>query len=304
MTDLERYHDPTPVASASPIPLTEHDLTLIERQAAILARSDLVGPLKGKPADVALVGINAHALQIPFTSGLTDLYPIEQRVSPSSRLRVGLARRAGHEVWFEESTDEAATCCLRRRGENRIHRLRYTIEQARRAKLTDKEKTWGRYPAAMLRAASARQLVNMAAQEVLLGIPNVVFDDELAARGIDVDDLEHPEDPVGSLGPGDQPSADDAPILTPSAQRRADLRQAIERLKPHQREWLFAQAKGNIPNIDGPRFQMVHVDRLNNLLGEAAQQPDPGPPPERIQQTMDQVIDAQHENDDPTRPFE
>lgn len=276
--ELELYQQP---------PLDERGLALIEREAAILAKSSLVGPaLRGKPDDVVLVGINAHALGVPLTTGITDLFPIDGRISISARLRVGLARRAGHEVWFDESTDERATCCLRRRGETRIHDLTYTIEQARTAKLATKD-NWAKHPAAMLRAAAARQLVNVAAQEVMLGIPSYISDAELEAAGVDVD-LDQPD----GLGDDWQPSPADAPIRYTSDEDKATLRQRLNDLKPHQREWLHADAR--IPGTDPPRYRLCNIAKPQMQASEAA--------------AWDAMLLAAENRvepeDDPGRPFE
>jgi hypothetical protein len=186
---LERYEEHQP---ARALPLTERDITLIERQAEILSKSSLVGPLKGQPASVALVGIKSHEMGIPFTTGISDLFPIKDQITVSARLRVGLARRAGHKVRFPETTNQACTCTLQRRGETYVEKLRITIGEVP-ATLKSKD-NWKNFPAAMLRAMTSRQLVNMAAQEVLLGIPDYITDAQLETLGVDIDELDAPDD--------------------------------------------------------------------------------------------------------------
>ena len=301
MTDVELYQPP---------PLDERGLALIERQAAVIAKSSLVGKdLRGKTDDVVLVGINAQALGVPFMTGITDLFPIEGKITISARLRVGLARRAGHEVWFDESTDEQATCCLRRRGERRIHRLTYTFAQASKAKLTGKD-NWAKHPAAMLRAAAARQLVAMAAQDVMLGIPNYVSDADLEAAGVDIDDLDTPEE----LMAGDDipPTNDVAPIQLAGEDEKKELLARIGKLKPHQREWLHAELvipgsdpdrpAFRLPSLRSVKMQRAIFDEYKALVDEAARQVKPGPSPEQIQATIEQAI-AEQTDDDPGRPF-
>jgi hypothetical protein len=280
---VERYTEP------STPPLTERGLAMIEREANVLARSDAVGNYKAKPADIVLVGITAHTVGVPITTGLSDMYVIDRRVTFSARLRVGLARRAGHKVRFPETTPQAATCTLQRFGERHVETLRITIDEV--PDMLKRKDNWRNYPAAMLRAMTARQLVNMAAQEVLLGIPNYATDEELEAEGIDVDDFDR--DDLAEPAALDAPSEDDAPVLTPSAQQRAALRADIEGLQPHQREWLMDQAKGKVPNIDGPRFQIGHMERLSELILEAAERSS-GPSSEQIQETLEQVKAAQY----------
>jgi hypothetical protein len=118
------------------------DLAQAREYAAILAKSELVPrPLQGKPEAIVLVGLLGQELGVPFVNALSEIFVIENRPSPSAQLRLGLIRRAGHEVMFLESSEERAVI----RGRRREHRndmkawvtVEWTVEQAQRAGLLD-----------------------------------------------------------------------------------------------------------------------------------------------------------------------
>lgn len=309
--EVERYVAPVPT-------VTEREIVLIERQAAILAKSDLVGDLKGKPADIAVVGLQALALGVPFNAAFSELYVIESKwkdadgtwrtkkaVVPSARIRVALARRAGHEVWFTESSPTQATCCLRRRGERRVHVLTATIDEAKAAGLTSK-KVWEKFPADMLRATAARKLVALAAQDVMLGIPGA----DLVTTEYDdvVDDI--PDDVLEVGVRSEAPAHEDAPVVLATDHEKVKLLDALDQLEDHQRDWLHKQLEipgseppaYRLPNVRGPHMQASHVKEWETLILAAKQAPGPGPSSEAMQQAFDDAR-AMQQDDDPERPF-
>jgi hypothetical protein len=231
---IQRYADQQ-VAVRRPT-ITERDLSLIERQAEIIARSDVAGALKGKPADIVVIAMKAMALGVDPMSAFDDMFVIERRVSISARMRVALARSAGCEVWFEESTDTRAVCCLRRPAQTRVHRLAYTADQARTAGLAGKD-NWKKHPAAMLRAAASRQLINMAAQDVLIGLPGGADIDYEA----EVSDLDVGDDVVELTGPG--VGERDAPVVMAAQGDVDDLLAEIGGLDGDQKAWLSDRIK-------------------------------------------------------------
>jgi hypothetical protein len=243
--------------------VTERDISLIERQAAILAKSSLV-PLTN-PADIAMIGLRALALGVDPMAAFDDLFPIDsggaKRITISARMRVALARRVGCKVEYTESTDTRATCRLQRPGERTWHTLTYTIEQARTAKLATKN-NWSLHPAAMLRAAAARQLVNMAAQDVLLGIQGM-HEIDLDA---DVDDLDLPEETIDHSAPDEIEEA----VVMATEEDRDDLLAAIGALGTEQQEWLKDRMKAaGLPPVR--LLQSGQVAGLRALIEMAAE---------------------------------
>jgi hypothetical protein len=254
-----------PAVRRSGAHITERDIALIERQAGILAKSSIVA--LSNPADIALIALRAMSLGIEPMAAFDDLYPIRSgdttRISISARMRVALARRAGCTVEFTETTDQQATCRLRRPGERTWHTLTYTIAQAATAGLTTKD-NWKKHPAPMLRAAAARQLVNMAAQDILLGIDGMVGID----LDTDVDDLDLPEEIV------EHTDVIDVDPVTPAAEADVTrLFETIEQLDDTQRAWL----KGRVVAAGLPpvrRLEAHHVAEYD-LLIEAAREIEP-----------------------------
>lgn len=113
------------------------------RRANVLAKSGLVPKaLQDKPEAIVLVGALGAELGIPFVTALSEIHVIEGRPSPSAQMRLALVRRAGHEAEFVESSDERAVIRGRRqerRGDREGWvRVEWTMEQARRAGLTDR----------------------------------------------------------------------------------------------------------------------------------------------------------------------
>jgi hypothetical protein len=176
-------------AGVAPAPITsDHQWSTIERQAKALAKSSLVpAPLRGKPDDVLLVGIRGLELGLPLTQSLAYLYPVNGRLLTAAQLQLALLRRQGHDVWFEESTEDRATIVGIRRGSTREHRATWTIQMARLAGLTGKD-VWKNYPAAMLRARATTALVTMAFSDCLMGLDPVTPEEFGVEHYGDVDD--------------------------------------------------------------------------------------------------------------------
>lgn len=153
----------------APPEITERQLEMIERQANTLAKSNLVGPeLRGKPADIVMIGLTSNALEVPMMTGLSQIFPIKGRAVLSAQLKLALAQRSGHEVWFEQTDARSATICGKRRGSERVHTV--TVKHEDYKHLHGKD-VWKQYPAAMLRARAVTALFTMAFTDVLLGMP-------------------------------------------------------------------------------------------------------------------------------------
>jgi hypothetical protein len=80
----------------------------------------------------------------------------------------GLMKRAGHEIWVEESTATRAIVCAHHRDSARIERSTWTIDRAKKAELVGK-KNWRLYPTDMLLNRATAEAVRLAAPDVLLG---------------------------------------------------------------------------------------------------------------------------------------
>jgi hypothetical protein len=107
--------------------------------------------------------------------GLTPLQALRSIVvikgTPSLTAEAHRARvlAEGHELWFEESTTTRAIAAGRRRGEERIGRITWTIDDAKRAGIAGGN-AWRTYPAEMLRARASAALARTMFPDVVGGL--------------------------------------------------------------------------------------------------------------------------------------
>ena len=66
----------------------------------------------------------------------------------------------GHKIWTEEYDDKAVTLCGQRKGEEHVAKVRWTLEDAKRAQLTSNP-SWTKYPRAMLMARATSELCRL-----------------------------------------------------------------------------------------------------------------------------------------------
>ena len=103
---------------------------------------------------------------------------------PSTSIIVALAAKNGVEVWFDEDSDTTfARAFCRRRGDDRVHTYKITMEDAVKAGFTKKKDggvkdNWRAAPDVMLRYRSVRRLLKSVAPDVVLGIPSNVLEGE------------------------------------------------------------------------------------------------------------------------------
>lgn len=155
----------------------EREFQVIQRRAQTLAKSGLVPKaLMGKPDDIIVIALTGRDMGIPMMQALSQIYVIEGRPSPSAQLMLGLARRHGHDIWIEESTEETCTAVGTRRGSTKEQRLTWTIGMARGAGLLNKD-NWKKYPAAMLRARAISNLCRVVCPDALLGLEDMTPDE-------------------------------------------------------------------------------------------------------------------------------
>src|SRR4029077_16390834 len=89
---------------------------------------------------------------------------------------------AGHELWFEETTTTRAIAAGRRQGTDRVGRVTWTLDDAKRAGLAG-QPNWRTYPAEMLRARASAALARAMFADVTLGIPAVEEVDDQTDNG-------------------------------------------------------------------------------------------------------------------------
>lgn len=124
---------------------------------------------RNKPAEIAGCVMMGDELGIGPMTALTKIDIVKGRPAPRAELARALVLRAGHELWVEDATTTRVTACGRRRGSDQVHRVTWTMDDAKRAGLAGSQ-TWRQYPRQMLTARATAELVRMMAPDVLAGI--------------------------------------------------------------------------------------------------------------------------------------
>jgi hypothetical protein len=153
--------------------------------------------LRGKPDAIAAAMLAGAEVGLKPMASLRMVAVIKGRPTLTAEAQRGLVSGAGHELWFEESTITRAIAAGRRRGEDRIGRVVWTMDDAKRAGIAG-QANWQRYPAEMLRARASAALARSMFADVTLGIPAV---EELE------DEPDNGAIPVAVVLPGDAPPA-------------------------------------------------------------------------------------------------
>lgn len=142
--------------------------------------------LKGNPEAVLACIMSGHELGIGPMQALQKIYVIEGRPSIAAELMRALVAAQGHEVWFEDMNTERVTIVGRRRDQTRETRVTWTMDDARRAKLADKD-NWKKYPLPMLQARATAVLCRAMFADVLAGFS---YTTEELTDGVVVDDAD------------------------------------------------------------------------------------------------------------------
>lgn len=129
-----------------------------------------------RPGDVTGAILTAMELDVPIMWGLSNIDIVDGSPAIRARALRGLLKRAGHEIWVEESTATRAVVCARHKGSQRVERSVWTIDRAKKAELLGK-KNWRLYPQDMLVNRATAEAARLAAPDVLMGVAYTV--DEL-----------------------------------------------------------------------------------------------------------------------------
>lgn len=140
-------------------------------------KSGLFSALK-KPEEALVILLMGSELGLGPMQSLRSIYVVNGKPVLSADLLVALVRRSGEcESWrVVESTDTRCEIHTTRKGEKQAEVCVWTIERARKAKITGKP-TWDSYPAQMLKARCAAELARQVYPDV--GIAGVYTPDEM-----------------------------------------------------------------------------------------------------------------------------
>lgn len=137
------------------------------RMAQALAQSALLPQaLRNKPSDVLVTILYGQEIGLSPMQAIQAIYVVNGRATMSGQLWLAKVRQAGHTVKLE-ATDKSATCTITRCDDGTSHSETFTIEDAKRAKLADKE-VWKAYPQRMLGWRAVSNCATVACPEVAL----------------------------------------------------------------------------------------------------------------------------------------
>lgn len=151
----------------------------LEKFAAICARSARDGLVPKafrnadgtvREADVFLAALLGHELGLEPMQSLQNIAVINGRPSVwgDAMLAICVARADFVDI-REEVTSERATCTVKRRGRSDVVRT-FTMEDAKRARLTEKDGPWKQYPARMLQMRARAFALRDAFPDALRGV--------------------------------------------------------------------------------------------------------------------------------------
>jgi hypothetical protein len=139
-----------------------------------LCQTDFVpAHFRGKEHDATAAILYGAEAGLSPLQALQGIYVIGGRPALYSRTKLAITMAAGHEVWTEESTENRAIVCGRRRGAQHVERVVVTMDQARKAGWTKNAK-YNSEPATMLLARAQSQVCSRIAPDALLGMSYTV----------------------------------------------------------------------------------------------------------------------------------
>lgn len=138
--------------------------------------------MRGRPEAITAALLAGEELGLQKMASLRSIVIIKGRPAVYAEALRALVAAAGHEIWFEETTTTRCIACGRRGGSDRVGRITWTMDDAKRAGLAGQQ-SYRTYPAEMLRARASAALARAMFADVTLGLPAVEEIDEYGADG-------------------------------------------------------------------------------------------------------------------------
>lgn len=148
--------------------------------------------LRNKPEAVLACILSGHELGIGPMQSLQKIHVIDGRPAQAAELMRAIVQAHGHEVWFEDMSTTSVTIVGRRDGQTRETRVTWTMDDARKAGLAEKQ-NWRKYPRSMLMARATGELCRAMFADVLAGI-SYTMEELTDGEAIDVADLTYRSD--------------------------------------------------------------------------------------------------------------
>lgn len=174
------------LATTRQIGLTPQSLEAAIEMANLLAKSNMV-PKEyiGNPGNIIVAIQWGAEIGLPPLQAMQNLAVINGRPALWGDAVMALVRGSGLlEDLREEITDQGATCTVKRRGEQPVSR-HFSVEDAKRAGLWNKQGPWQQYPKRMLQMRARSWAIRDVFTDVLKGINvrEVLEDDEAIPMG-------------------------------------------------------------------------------------------------------------------------
>jgi hypothetical protein len=125
--------------------------------------------LRGNPAAIAAAILYGDEIGLDPMQSLAKIAVIRGRPSLTAEGMRGLVLSRGHELWLEESTTTRAIAAGRRQGSERIGRVTWTLDDAKRAGIAGQQ-NYQRYPREMLVARATAALARQMFADVVGGL--------------------------------------------------------------------------------------------------------------------------------------
>ena len=126
--------------------------------AKAVANTDFVPKsLRNNPAAITAAILYGDEIGLGPMRALAYIAVIDGRPSLAAEAMRGLVLAAGHEMWVEEATNTKVTVGGRRRESEQVSRVTWTMDDAKRAGLVNKD-NWRKYPRAMLTNRASAEL--------------------------------------------------------------------------------------------------------------------------------------------------
>ena len=160
-TDIELRNPSVPTAA---------DMRASMDYAKALATSGLLpDAYRQQPQNVLYAIEYGRTLGITPMAAITGVHIIKGKPTASAALISALVRRAGHKLRVKGDARSATAQIIRSDDPDYVFESTFTIEDAKRAGLLNKE-TWQSYPGAMLKSRAITQVARDACEEALFGL--------------------------------------------------------------------------------------------------------------------------------------
>lgn len=163
MTDIERYQH-SEVDSWAPM------MSDVIKLADYVSDTEFVPKaLRGKPPAIAASILAGREAGIPPIRALNHIHMVDGSPSMSAEQKRAQALAAGHEIVFAEASSTRCTVKGRRKGSEHWSTVTWTMDDAKQAKLTEKE-NWRKHPRRMLEARATGELCDMLFPDATAGL--------------------------------------------------------------------------------------------------------------------------------------